>query len=148
MKDDEVKEKFELDEVGVVGKAFHVSAGEDEGKYLISFRVDDFKPAQFDEEVDEFKMVAMLSVFKHLFKSHFQLHDLEGKDFNILCEVDKRYFRKEVQTTIEEEGKPIFFALSQEEIDEKDPTKWVPEVRLSEDLEKELKEKEEENNDS
>jgi len=139
MKDEDVKKKFGPDEVGAAGKAFHISSGEGTDKFLVSFKIEHFNVVQESEGDNHLAMIAAISTFKHLFKPHFALHDLNPEDAYIFFEVDKNYFRDEVRVTIEDEGKPVFFALNYNEISEFDPTKWVPKVRLSKELEEELK---------
>lgn len=129
MKVDEVKEKYDLDDEGVVGKAFHVEA--DEGNYLASFKLEDQMVAQMEEEDHKYRIMAVLSIFKFLFKMFFSPHDLKGVKFYGFFEVDKSYFTEEIQAFIDG-GKHVVYMLdpNENEEDKDGITKYVPDVKV------------------
>lgn len=95
----EASEAFGVGEkqIGVVGKSATMDPS-NEDNLLVSVRVDSAISMSDDGQTDEFKMAAIFSVFKKIFKPHFKIAHLSDEDYHfwVMMEVPKKFLSEEV----------------------------------------------------
>lgn len=121
MSDDQPKEYD-----GVVGWAVKVEAEKDES-VIMTIPVVEMKVGPNDR--DHASLLLVAQIFKHILMPHFSPHSLDLENLYLQIEVPKDMLRPEWRIWLEDLKKEgARYHLSDEKINENDPTRWVPKV--------------------